>query len=659
MKKKIIIGILIAALIAGGTAGGAVYYRKSHQSEVSVVSVDSLASQYYTDDTSLEGNIATSAVQNVALDKDMIVQDVYVSKGDSVKKGDKLVSFDMTLVQMELKIAKLKQEQQEQNLAKARKRLESLQNGGPVEESDADGSSLNTDKTSDTDLESTGDNMESTGDDLASTGGSLNGVYLAAAINPLLAAAVPEEIISTEEFTDAQQEVSTAEDAGADVDFGSDDNTDSDNAEPTSVPEPTAAPDNTITPTPTPGGGTSQGDFVDDIKIINLNPAQNTDKLMDGESQFVKVLTDETEPIAGTGTKDDPFVFLCDSSDGYVTAKGSFLNKMAQFNEDGTRDVGKTGYWYQLEFHLNNMVTDFQNRKLSCVGYYLIDGGLLDKRVDNDLEMEYTLGDADVYEEEYSEDDGYDGDDGDSGNASITRDEAIKIQKSKIQSLSLDIRESKLNIRKLEKKVQKETVYSKLDGVIAKVGDSSTSSSDGTTFMTIKSKEGYYVRGTVSELMLDQIKEGTELKCSTSNGDFNAKVAYVSEYPVSGDSSYYGSGNPNASYYEYTATIEDSSVKVSDDDWLTVTLAGNVVSNGIVLDRAFVRTENGVSYVYKDDNGTLKKQVLKVGGNVNSGYSVLVTGGITREDKIAFPYGDDVAEGAKTKEVSSDEIYGY
>ena len=88
-------------------------------------------------------------------------------------------------------------------------------------------------------------------------------------------------------------------------------------------------------------------------------------------------------------------------------------------------------------------------------------------------------------------------------------------------------------------------------------------------------------------------------------------------------------------------------------------MAGNVVSNGIVLDRAFVRTENGVSYVYKDDNGVLKKQILKVGGNVNSGYSVLVTGGITREDKIAFPYGDDVADGVKTKEVSADEMYGY
>ena len=47
----------------------------------------------------------------------------------------------------------------------------------------------------------------------------------------------------------------------------------------------------------------------------------------------------------------------------------------------------------------------------------------------------------------------------------------------------------------------------------------------------------------------------------------------------------------------------------------------------------------------------LKKQVLTVGGNVNGGYSVLITGGITRDDKIAFPYGDTVKEGAKTKEV--------
>ena len=47
MKKRIIIGILIAALVAGGSAGGAVYYKKSHQKTVSVVSVDNLAGSNY------------------------------------------------------------------------------------------------------------------------------------------------------------------------------------------------------------------------------------------------------------------------------------------------------------------------------------------------------------------------------------------------------------------------------------------------------------------------------------------------------------------------------------------------------------------------------------------------------------------------------------
>ena len=67
MKKKIIIGILIAALVAGGSAGGAVYYKKSHQKTVSVVSVDSLAGQYYMDDTNLDGNIVTSVSHHFLL----------------------------------------------------------------------------------------------------------------------------------------------------------------------------------------------------------------------------------------------------------------------------------------------------------------------------------------------------------------------------------------------------------------------------------------------------------------------------------------------------------------------------------------------------------------------------------------------------------------
>ena len=709
MKKRIIIGILIAALVAGGSAGGATYYKKSHQKTVSVVSVDNLAGQYYMDDTNLDGNIVTSAIQNITVDKDMIIQEVYVSKGDEVKKDDKLISFDMTLVQMELNIAKLKQQQQEQELNKATNRLNSLKNGGAIEESDADTSDTSSDSDTDTDSGMDGSDSSDDGDEIASVSGNVNGVYLAAVMNPILAAAVntgdiseaavyqEEDSVESDVAKDDDADIqtgdpgSTAEGDGADANAGGDSG-DGNNTEGNSN---TGGNNGNTGGNSASGSGDSSGDNNngDQIDIIDGDDSgnsgdnadddfsdssdeqidildtdedvnQDTSGLTDGNPMFYQVLDGDSKPLSGKGTKKHPYVFLCSSAKGYVVVQGSFLNKMAAFDANGNKEDGKKGYWYQLEFHQNDTVEDLADRKKSCTGYYLVDGSLLETMVPDYSEVEFTLADASHYDHDSDDDNGgddgdYDGDQGDGGNASISREDAIKIQQNKVESLKLDIRESKLNIEKLEKKVKKEVIYSKLDGTVAKVGDPATTASDGSDFMTIKSKEGFYVKGTVSELMLDQIKEGTILNCSGQSGDFEAEVVDVSEYPVSGDN-YSGNGNPNVSYYSYTATIPDKSVKVSDDDyWLTITLQSDTQSKGIVLDRAFVRSENGNSYVYKDDNGVLKKQKLIVGGNVNGGYSVLVTGGITRDDKIAFPYGDTVKEGAKTQEVSVDELYGY
>ena len=713
MKKRIIIGILIAALVAGGSAGGATYYKKSHQKTVSVVSVDNLAGQYYMDDTNLDGNIVTSAIQNITVDKDMIIQEVYVSKGDEVKKDDKLISFDMTLVQMELNIAKLKQQQQEQELNKATNRLNSLKNGGAIEESDADTSDTSSDSDTDTDSGMDGSDSSDDGDEIASVSGNVNGVYLAAVMNPILAAAVNTGDISEAAVYQVEDSVesdvakdddadtqtgdlgSTAEGDGADTNAGGDSGDGNNIGDNTGGNSNTGGNNGNTGGNSASGSGDSSGDNnnSDQIDIIDGDDSgnsgdnadddfsdssdeqidildtdedvnQDTSGLTDGNPMFYQVLDGDSKPLSGKGTKKHPYVFLCSSAKGYVVVQGSFLNKMAAFDANGNKEDGKKGYWYQLEFHQNDTVEDLADRKKSCTGYYLVDGSLLEKMVPDYSEVEFTLADASHYDHDSDDDNGgddgdYDGDQGDGGNASISREDAIKIQQNKVESLKLDIRESKLNIEKLEKKVKKEVIYSKLDGTVAKVGDPATTASDGSDFMTIKSKEGFYVKGTVSELMLDQIKEGTILNCSGQSGDFEAEVVDVSEYPVSGDN-YSGNGNPNVSYYSYTATIPDKSVKVSDDDyWLTITLQSDTQSKGIVLDRAFVRSENGNSYVYKDDNGVLKKQKLIVGGNVNGGYSVLVTGGITRDDKIAFPYGDTVKEGAKTQEVSVDELYGY
>lgn len=672
--KKIIIGVLVTVLAAGSVAGAAVYFKKNNKETVTVVSVDSIASDYYMDDTTLDGNIVTNVTQNVTVDKDMIVQDLFVQKGDTVKKGDKLVSFDMTLVQMELNIAKLKKQKQEQDLEKAVNRLHSLQNGGPIEEEDSELPGLPGD-------DGAGSSALSPDDEMASAYSNVKGAYLAAAVYPVLAAAEAagtqeEAVIEEEAFSgqasegdfssgESEQQNGTGSGqvlpgdqsgSGDDVlvDFGDG----SGNQEiPPTDPSVTPSVTPSITPTGAPDGEFSD-DISDDIEIIDPEPNDAETDITDGEPEFYQKLDGETVPFTGTGTEEDPFVFLCSSAKGKVVATGAFLNKMAGFQPDGTKEPGINGYWYQLEFHQNDTIADFSNRKLSCTGYYLIDGSLLENMVEETAEMEYTLEGASHYEEDPDIPDGVGGDGGDQG-TTISRDEAIANQKNKIESLKLDIRESEISITKLEKKVSKEVIYSKIDGVVAKVGDPLTGVSEGNAFMTVKSKDGYYVKGTVSELMLDQVEEGTILNCSGSSGSFDAEVVDVSSYPGSSNS-FMGNGNPNVSYYTYSATILDKDVEVSEDDWLSITLKRSSENSGvIVLDKAFVRSENGKYYVYMDENGSLKKQFLTIGGNVNGGSSVLVKDGITREDKIAFPYGKSIKEGIKTKEGTLEELYGY
>ena len=135
--KKVIIGILVVALVAGAVSGGLIYIRQMNQTEVMVVSVGSVTGTYYSDETTLDGQITTNVSQNVTVDSDMIVQEVYVEEGGQVSVGDPLVSFDTTLVEMELNIARLKKQQQEQNLTTAVNRLNSLRNGGPIEDTDS------------------------------------------------------------------------------------------------------------------------------------------------------------------------------------------------------------------------------------------------------------------------------------------------------------------------------------------------------------------------------------------------------------------------------------------------------------------------------------------------------------------------------------------
>ena len=64
---------------------------------------------------------------------------------------------------------------------------------------------------------------------------------------------------------------------------------------------------------------------------------------------------------------------------------------MAGYNADGTILLHPGGYWYLLEFHHNDTIADYTNRKKSCTGYYLIDGNMLSNPVDRFAEMDLPL----------------------------------------------------------------------------------------------------------------------------------------------------------------------------------------------------------------------------------------------------------------------------
>ena len=682
--KRIIVGVLIAALASAGIYTGLMHVKESKVTEVPVTSVSNLMTDWYSE-TTLDGTITTNVAQNVNMDKDMIIEKIYVSQGDDVKKGDNLISFDMTLVEMELNIAKLKQQKQEQDLTKAQNRLTSLQNGGPIEDS--------TDSTDDTELNSTdgntGDsNMTSTdipsdgsGDDeMQSTTGSLgtavDGSYLASASQPLLLSAFTDTASVSEESQEADV-IDGEEAAAGETSDGEQLDEDEDSSDDGLIMDPSyqdpAVDDITDGETPDLNAGDDSTPSVSPTPTPTLGPNELPDPnateeeipgITDGEPQFYQKLDYTSQPFTGTGTEDDPYVFLVSSAKGKVTVMGSFFNRMAGYSEDGTKVVQKGGSWFQLEFHENDTIADFEDRKLSCTGYYLIDGSLLENPVYMYAETEFTLDDAMKYDDTGDDDeipdDSGDGDDS-TDSTTMTREDAIKIQKNKVSSLKLDIEESNLNITKLENKVKNKLVTSKLDGTVAYIGDEATGSYNGDAFLKVKSKDGFYVTGTVSELMRDQMKEGTLLQCTSyDSGSFEAKVLNVSDYPVDSSNNFYygGDSNPNVSYYTFNAEITDQSLQFTDQDYVTISLKSNKLSKGsLVVMKAFIRTENGTSYVYKDVKGTLKKQQVTVGSIVNSGYYAIVTSGLKSDDLLAFPYGNTVQEGAKTKEVTLDDMY--
>lgn len=714
MKKK-----WIAAFIAAGVLllGGVTVYavKTSSQSTVKVVSVSDMSGGGGWSDNSLSGNITSDVSQNIYLADSQKVKKIYVKEGDTVKVGDDLLTYDMTLENLDLEMKKLEKQGIELNIEKANREITKLKNTKPSSDNGNEDPGL--------------DIPEDPGEE-------------------------PEDpSMEPEEPAEAYQEL-TAE------------------AEPYmgegTVEEPyhfLCAADGAILGSflnrmaeeqcffviEVREGDVSNGELLkiwgqkiteDDFQVADTDRFQvnleketdDSDGQLPEDLKAVAVLEKGASAYQGDGTEKKPLTYLV-KKDGIV--KGSFFLERKEDGKYFRIEVREENGDLIKAWEQNGADGDFA-ADVKEDGEYLVDlskkqsgetpgepaepadpseptkpgespeppepSNPEEKPTEPSVSPEVTPGEnpeptseagnpQETAEQENTvdgmstkkssasihyltvtsvmgsgsrkvistdtvSDTTGSGDAGTSyGGTAAEIQQQIKDKEKEIRDYQLDIKETNLEIKDIQKKLNNQTIKSTLNGVVKTVGDPEKESNDGKPLIQVVSSEGLYVQGTVSESKMNKLKVGATLSgYSYDNGvSFTAEVREISPYPSDN-----GQDGANASSYPFTAYIADAS-GLSNNSWAELTLLdeGDGQGQGIYLEKPFVRTENGQYYVMKDDGtGHLTKQIVQVGG-IQYGSSYQITGGLSMDDKITFPYGKDVREGAKTEEGTLDDLYNY
>ncbi len=370
------------------------------------------------------------------------------------------------------------------------------------------------------------------------------------------------------------------------------------------------------------------------------------------------------ELVYPAGTAEDPYIYYCNAN---AYAYGSFFNEIRP-KEDGT--PGKHVVFYVCKKDADGkmlMEPDAEGKPKPVIDTDLADhtaqlnGNSIPADYDESRMWYLFTGKeyiptslADQYMEEFMEHatdweppKGY------------TKEELVKeITETEKQIKSLDIqrRQQQLKLESLEQTASDGIVYAKVDGIVKTVGDPQEFQQNGTAFLVVTGDEGLYVSGTISELLLGDISVGMVVTANAweSGMTFEATITEISDYPVSGNSM--GEGNPNVSYYSYTAYIEDSSA-LRNGEYVDLAIAANQSdAGGLFIEQAYVREENGKSYcMIADENNRLKKQYV-VTGRTAYGTAIEIKSGLSEDDRIAFPYGKNAVEGVAVTD-AADMMY--
>lgn len=369
-----------------------------------------------------------------------------------------------------------------------------------------------------------------------------------------------------------------------------------------------------------------------------ITPSNNIDYLV------------QTPPflIQGSGTAEDPYYYLWSMDEMMDEEMFSVLF--------GETDNGEAEESVTQECYVVLLVRD-QN---ALNGEVLESYGLYLRKTGEKISMQLYQPDLpddilryDAEKEPYYEESGSD----------YTAAELKELRDAKAQEiadLKVSIKIAELEYQKMQRETEDGMVKSTVTGMVKVVRDPDEAYKNGEAVVEVSGGGGYYIEGAMSELEFDSVKVGQTVQINSwmTGTSCEGEIIEILSYPTTNSNSW-SDGNNNVSYYPFRVFVEEEA-QLQENDYVDISYQNQEQSgDSLYLENMFVRTENGKSYVYvKNEKGMLEKRDVQTGRDLYGSYTQIL-GGITAEDYVAFPYGKDVFDGAKTKDATMDEFYNY
>ena len=564
-KKKRLLILVIVLVLAAAIAVGIWFATRGGGEPVNVFPFRYIGmTEYWGDNQESYGPVSTDRIQTVYITDTQIVTEIAVEVGDTVKKGDLMMTFDTTLSDLALERKRLSVEKLKLQLEKAEDRLWEIKNMKPMVIPDTSGSSNDKEETN------TGEKLEGSYRLSHNTDydGSDKEISLICWLNT--AASVDDELLEAmrlqaEEFYNYNKKLEWEL-----------------------------------------AGGTAEPEFA----------AESGTEGTEQESQPEE--TQETEPELG------PYV--------PVTVKEYYaIIKVTQDNAE----LGNRLTWQGIHVW---------GTAASGFRFQLFDAyGIMDHMLSEENE---EAADTSIPEIDYG-----------SGYTSAQIAQMRKEQEQKIKDLKFDIKMAETDYQIMLTEISDGNVYSEIDGEVVSVLTEADARMQQQPIVKVSGGGGFFIEGSISELEKENLKVGQEVTINDWNTGmtYTGKVTSVGDFPSTSDG-WNGIGNPNASYYPFTAFV-DETADLQAGSYASIQFSTAGTEHGVYLENPFIRSEQGNFYVYlRGADGKLEKRYISVGKSLWGSYKEVLSG-ITEEDLIAFPYGKNVVEGADTVESDLSVLY--